>query len=83
MPVKRNTRTLQIQIKVTEEEKQLFEFTAEDYNITLAAFARLAMEYVAHHKPPLHIRPGSIQSHPDPHKPDTHNHIKPLALMTN
>ncbi len=76
MPAKRTT---QVQIKVSVEEKALYERTAEEYNITLAALARLAMEYVANNKPPLHI-------HPAPHghsKHETHNnnnvHYQPAA----
>lgn len=51
------TRDKQIQIKVSDAEKERFEKAAEKYNLSLSAFGRLAFEYAASELPTLQVQP--------------------------
>lgn len=50
-------KTKQLQVKLSPEDKDRFRETARRYRLSLAAFARLSMEYFAENNATLPIQP--------------------------
>lgn len=69
-----STRSTQVQVKVTPEEKARFQAASDLYRLKLAAFARYAMEYVAQNRPQLLIDPMDDPVMDDPVEPQNAVH---------